>query len=330
MSGQSTVLYDAPGPRARVRNAVIAVVFTALLVALLTWVILVLKDNGQLDADMWRPFTEGDVWTTWILPGLLGTLKAAALSIVLSLVLGAILGVGRLSDHAWLRRFSGVIVEVFRAVPVLILIYFAYYVFAQYGVFPSSQLAFAAVVFGLTIYNGSVIAEILRAGVQSLPRGQTEAAESIGLRKTQTMTLVLLPQAVTAMLPALIAQMVIALKDSALGYAVGYIEVVNGGKKVGTYFGNMLPALLVVAAVMIIINFCLSGLANYLEKRLREGRKKTVPPDPDVADLKAMENVPGFSGTSHGRPVARRLDRGVPRADRGVRPPRRGSARPPK
>ena len=217
MSANATVLYDAPGPKARARNRIITAAFAVAVIALVAWILLVLARNGQLAAEKWEPFIEWDTWTTWLLPGLWGTIKAAALSIILAVVLGTLLGIGRLSDHTWVRGVCGFLVEVFRAIPVLILIYFAYFLFAAYAVFPSSQLAFAAVVFGLTIYNGSVIAEILRAGIQSLPRGQTEAAQSIGLRKSQTMMVVLLPQAVTAMLPALVAQMVIALKDSALG-----------------------------------------------------------------------------------------------------------------
>ncbi len=284
------------------RNRIITIVFGAAVIALVVWIVLVLQGNGQLTAEKWDPFIKWDTWTTWLLPGLWGTIKAAALSIVLAIILGTLLGIGRLSDHTWVRATCGTIVEIFRAIPVLILIYFAYFLFAAYALFPSSQLAFAAVVFGLTIYNGSVLAEILRAGIQSLPRGQTEAAQSIGMRKSQTMWLVLLPQAVTAMLPALVAQMVVALKDSALGYAVGYIEVVRSGIKSASFYGNYLPSLLVVAAIMIIINFALTGLANYLEKRLRSGRRKRNVPDPDVADLKAMENVPGFSGTEHPKP----------------------------
>ena len=299
MSANATVLYDAPGPKARIRNRIIAAIFGIAVIALVTWIVLVLQDNGQLTAEKWKPFVQGSTWTTWLLPGLWGTVKAAALSIVLAIVVGTLLGIGRLSDHRWVRIPSAMLVEGFRAIPVLILIYFLYFMFAAYALFPSSQLAFAAVVISLTIYNGSVIAEILRAGIQSLPNGQTEAAKSIGLRKAQTMWLILLPQAVTAMLPALVAQMVIALKDSALGYAIGYIEVVRSGMKAGSYFGNYLPSLLVVAAVMIIINFCLTGLANLLEKRLRSGRRQTDAPDPDVADLRAMENVPGYSGTGH-------------------------------
>lgn len=295
MSDQSTVLYDAPGPRARVRNGITAVVFIAILIAVLVYAALILADNGQFDADKWTPFTDSGTWTTWLLPGLWGTLKAAFVSIVLALVIGALLGIGRMSDHRWVRVVSGFIVEIFRAVPVLILMFFAYFLFAKYAVVPSSQLSFAAVVFGLTLYNGSVIAEILRAGIQAVPRGQSEAAQSIGLRKSQMMRMILLPQAVTAMLPALISQMVIALKDSALGYAFGYIEVVRSGIVSASYWGNYLPSLVVVALIMIAINFCLTGLANYLERRLRSGRRKTAAEDPDVTELETMENVPGFN-----------------------------------
>ncbi|MGC4963794.1 amino acid ABC transporter permease [Gordonia sp. DT218] len=292
MSSNATVLYDAPGPKARMRNRIIAIVFIAILIAIAAYVLYILGGNDQLTSEKWNPFVKSTTWTTYVLPGLWGTLKAAALSIVLALLLGSILGIGRLSDHRWLRALSGLFVEVFRAIPVLILMIFAYYLFADYAIFPSSQLAFAAVVTGLTLYNGSVIAEILRSGINSLPKGQTEASMAVGLRKSQMMRIILLPQAITAMLPALISQMVIALKDSALGYAIGYIEVVRSGIQSASYYGNYLPALVVVAIVMIVINFGLSSLATYLEQRLRQGRTKRVVPDAEAADLAAMENLP--------------------------------------
>ncbi|MGW0035800.1 amino acid ABC transporter permease [Gordonia sp. NPDC003376] len=293
MSG-ATVLYDAPGPKARIRNAIIAVVFVAIIIAVVAYVLVVLAGNDQLTSDKWNPFIIGTTWTTYILPGLWGTLKAALLSIVLAMILGSVLGIGRLSDHAWVRALAGVFVEVFRAIPVLILMIFAYYLFADYAVFPSSQLAFAAVVTGLTLYNGSVMAEILRSGIQSLPKGQSEASMALGLRKSQMMRIILLPQAITAMLPALISQMVIALKDSALGYAIGYVEVVRSGIQSASYYGNYLPALIVVAIVMIVINFGLSSLATFVEKTLRQGRRRTAAADPEEADIAASENLPTF------------------------------------
>ncbi|GAA1902581.1 amino acid ABC transporter permease [Williamsia serinedens] len=280
MSG-ATVLYDSPGPRARRRNAVIAAVFGLVLVALIVFVLVTLAGNDQLTAQKWKPFVTATTWTTYLLPGLWGTLTAAALSIVFALVLGGVLGIGRLSEHRWVRMVSGAVVETFRAIPVLILMIFAYYLYAEYAVFPSLRLSFAAVVTGLTLYNGSVIAEIIRSGILSLPSGQSEAAQALGLRPGQTMRLILLPQAVTAMLPALISQMVIALKDSALGYAIGYIEVVRSGIQSASFYGNYLPALVVVAVVMIVINTGLSQLATTVERRIRTGRRKetAVPAD---------------------------------------------------
>lgn len=283
MSAESSVLYDAPGPRARTRNAIAAAVFIGVLALIVAWVIVRLARNEQFDADMWTPFLKVSTWTIYILPGLVGTLKAAFVSILAALVLGALLGIGRLSDHRTVRWFCGAFTEGFRAIPVLLLILFTYYFYAQYGIVPPSQLAFAAVVTGLTLYNGTVIAEILRAGIKSLPKGQSEAGTALGLRKSQLMRLILLPQAVTAMLPALVSQMVVALKDSALGYLIGYLEVVRSGVMSASYYGNYLPALVVVAIVMIVINFALTAFATWLEQRLRSGRSKRG--EVDAVDL---------------------------------------------
>ncbi|MEE2056380.1 amino acid ABC transporter permease [Rhodococcus artemisiae] len=274
MSSEGTVLYDAPGPKARALYRVLSVVVAVVLLVIAYVVYRALDSQGQLTAAKWEPFLESSSWTTYLIPGIRGTLVAAALSIVLALILGAILGIGRMSEHRPVRMVSGFIVELFRAIPVLILMIFAYQVFAEYRLFKSDYLALAAVVTGLTLYNGSVIAEIVRAGINSLPKGQTEAASAIGLRKGQTMRLILLPQAVTVMLPAIVSQMVIALKDSALGYLIGYVEVVRSGQQLGAYFQNYLPSLLVVAAIMIILNSALTRFATWLEKRLRSSRRR--------------------------------------------------------
>ncbi|NGX08475.1 ABC transporter permease subunit [Mycobacteroides franklinii] len=280
MTGSATVMYDAPGPKARALHRIIAVAFAVVVGAVAAWIIWTLVANEQLTAEKWSPFLRLNTWTTYILPGLFGTISAAALSIVFALALGAVLGIGRLSEHRAVRWISSALVEFFRAIPVLILMVFSYYLYGQQAVFPSEYLAFAAVVTGLSLYNGSVIAEILRSGIQSLPKGQSEAAVALGMRKSQMMRLILLPQSIAAMLPALISQMVIALKDSALGYAFGYIEVVRSGIRSASYYGNYLPALVVVAVIMIVINFALSSLATKVERQLREGwRKKSLGKD---------------------------------------------------
>lgn len=274
---RATVLYDAPGPRAKIRNTVLSVVVALIVVGIGFLIYRALDDKGQLTSEKWKPFTQATSWTTYLLPGIKGTLIAAAISIVLALIVGALLGIARLSDHRVIRVVAGAIVELFRAIPVLILMIFAYQVFAEYQIFKSKDLGLAAVVTGLTLYNGSVIAEIVRAGINSLPKGQNEAAQALGMRKGLVMRSILLPQAVTAMLPALVSQMVVALKDSALGYLVNYVEVVRSGQQLGAFFGNYLPSLIVVAIIMIVINTLLTVAATKLEQRLRANKKGKGP-----------------------------------------------------
>lgn len=286
MSDAVAVLYDVPGPKAVLRYRILTVMVAIVSLGVAFLIYRALDSKGQLTAEKWDPFLESTTWTTYLIPGIQGTLVAAALSIVFALILGAVLGIGRLSDHRVVRVISGAIVELFRAVPVLILMIFLYAVYADYEVFKVKYLALAAVVTGLTLYNGSVIAEIVRAGVNSLPKGQREAASALGMRKSQVMLLVLLPQAVTAMLPAIISQMVVALKDSALGYVIGYVEVVRSGQQVGAFYSNYLPSLIIVAVIMIIINSLLTKLATVVERRLRSRKRKAG----------ATEVVPALDG----------------------------------
>jgi glutamate transport system permease protein len=271
------VLFDAPGPRALVRNRIITIV-TVIVTLLVLWVVYSkLQSKGQLAAAKWEPFLTANLWKTYILPGVQGTLTAAAVSIVLALALGFLLGVGRMSTHPAIRLPSAVFVEFFRAVPVLIMMIFAYFFYAQYDVFPSKHLALAGVITGLTLYNGAVIAEIVRAGVNALPRGQSEAASALGLRWGQTMRAILLPQAITSMLPVLISQMVVVLKDTAIGYQITFLEMVRQGTQVGSAYGNYVPALIVIAALMIAVNFTLSWFATWLEGRLRRSSRGPEP-----------------------------------------------------
>jgi len=274
----ASVLFDAPGPTAVARNRALSVV-TASLAALLAWAVLArLAERGQLTAAKWQPFLTANLWQTYVLPGISGTLTATALSVVLALMLGLLLGVGRMSPVAWLRRPCAVMVEFFRAVPVLIMMIFAYFLYALHDVFPSRHLALAGVVTGLTLYNGAVIAEIIRSGVGALPRGQREAAEALGLTRGQTMRSILLPQAITSMLPVLVSQLVVVLKDTAIGYQITFVEMVRQGTVIGASYRNYVPALIVIAVLMIAMNLALSAVATLLERRLRRsGRTPTSP-----------------------------------------------------
>lgn len=290
MSGAS-VLFDAPGPRARLRNH-LATAVTVVVVGLVAWFVLAkLSDSGQLEASKWTPFLEPNTWTTFLIPGIQNTLKAAAISIVLALALGVLLGIGRMSPSRLISTPCAIFVEFFRAVPVLIMMYFSYEFYADFKFFDSEYWTLAGVVTGLTLYNGAVVAEIVRAGVNALPRGQSEAAWSLGLRWGQTMRSVLLPQAVTSMLPVLVSQLVVVLKDTALGVAITYPElvaqvslIVAGGNT------SYIPALTVVALLMIVVNFALSSFAVWLEGRLRRSTRMPAPLDPEKIEL---EGGPG-------------------------------------
>ncbi|MDH6453345.1 MULTISPECIES: amino acid ABC transporter permease [unclassified Streptomyces] len=273
----SSVLYDTPGPRAKRRNVLLSIVFTILLALLLWWVWRTMDDKNQLDWDLWEPFTTSEAWTTYLLPGLGDTLKAAAISMVIALPLGAVFGIARLSDHTWVRGVAGAVVEFFRSIPVLLLMLFANELYVRSSLnISSEERPLYAVVTGLVLYNASVLAEIVRAGILSLPRGQTEAAYAVGLRKGQTMTNILLPQAVTAMLPAIVSQLVVIVKDTALGgVMLGFTELLNARQTLAANYANVIPSFIVVAIIYIIVNFILTSFASWLEQRLRRSKKST-------------------------------------------------------
>ena len=288
----SSVLFDAPGPRAKRLYTAVGVGSVVVLVLVLWFVLAKFNEKGQLTAAKWKPFLTGEIWTQYLIPGLIGTLTAAAISVVLALVFGTLLGIGRLSLAAWIRWPCSVIVEFFRSVPVLLMMLFTYALYANYEVVPPDRLALAAVVTGLTLYNGAVVAELVRSGVYSLPTGQQEAAKAIGLTSGQTMRLILLPQAITAMLPAIVGQLVVILKDTALGYIITYEELLRKAEQIGNYKSNLLPALIVVGAIFVIVNYLLGRLAQWVEGLTRRrGRSAGGPIAPDQVDQVAVANA---------------------------------------
>ncbi|MER7364345.1 amino acid ABC transporter permease [Nonomuraea wenchangensis] len=275
----TNVLFDAPGPRARLRNNALTLLSVAVLLFIAYLVISTLGEKGQLDAAKWEPFLRGDTWTGFILPGLVGTLQAAVVAAVLAVIFGVLFGLGRLSDHRVIRVVCGGVVEFFRAIPLLILIFFVQAGPATLSGYTMSVPAFWAVVIGLTLYNGSVLAEIVRAGILAVPKGQSEAAYAIGLRKSQVMRLVLVPQATTAMMPAIISQMVVLLKDTALGWIIAYEDLLNAGlKQFAVNYGNLIPSAIVLALIYVLINLALSALAHRLERRSRRSRTSAAGP----------------------------------------------------
>ncbi|MFJ8476550.1 amino acid ABC transporter permease [Kitasatospora sp. NPDC094011] len=267
----ASVLYDTPGPNARARYRLFGALSALGIAGLLWYVISALADNGQFDPDLWDAFQYTYV-QQMILDGLLATLKAFGLAAVFSLTLGSLLAAGQLSDHRPVRWVCTSVVQFFRAMPLLILIVALYYAF-----FAKNPMW--ALVLGLTLYNGAVQAEIIRSGVNAVPRGQGEAAYALGMRKTQVMSGILVPQAVRAMLPSMIGQLVVTLKDTSLGFVITYNELLFMGKKIASQPLNAagfpyIPVVLVIAPIYIILCLLLTALARWIEARGRRGANR--------------------------------------------------------
>lgn len=273
----ATVLYDVPGPRARRRHRAAGGIGAAGVAIVLGVVVLKLSAEGQLDGQTWRFLTVEGTWIA-IREGLLNTLKVAVVAIALALAFGALFAVGRLSPRVWLRGPATAVIEFFRAVPLLLLILFLFLGFGdEIGRFWALALA-------LMLYNGSVLAEIFRAGILSVPRGQSEAAFALGLTRGQVLRSVLIPQAVRIMLPAIISQSVVALKDSALGLIIAYEELARAGRQIYVFYGNPLAVGLVIAAIYVVINSALSRLAVAIEARQRPRAGGGGRPRPEWGD----------------------------------------------
>ncbi len=271
------VLFDVPGPKARARIRIGTVVGALLVAALVALVLLRLAGNQQLDPQRWAILFDTRTGVPQTLGrALLTTLEAAVVGMVIATVAGLFLAVGRLSDHGAVRSVVGTWIEFFRAIPLLVLIFAIFFLLPKYGLDLS---AFQALVLGLALYNSAVLAEIFRAGILSIDKGQREAAYGLGMRKSQVMTLVLLPQAIRRMLPVLIAQLVVLLKDTSLGFIIGFAELLRQSRGLVEFlsasFGNTYTFQIYVAAgvVYIVVNVLLSLLARYVERRTRRNAR---------------------------------------------------------
>ncbi len=260
----STLLYEAPGPRTEARHRMYSILASLLLLAVAGLIGWRMWDTGQFAYELWEPFVTPRYVETLLIDGLWQTLQMAFLAIIFAVAYGLVFGVGKMSDHAWVRWPCWLIVEFFRAVPLLLLIIFIFFSFGVGDGFGP----YWSVVIGLTLYNGSVLAEVFRAGVNAVPRGQGEAAYAIGMRKTQVMRLILLPQGIKIMLPAIISQMVVALKDTSLGYYILAPGLTAVGRGIYLRFGNQFQTVIVIAALYILMNLLLSWAATKIQQRV--------------------------------------------------------------
>jgi glutamate transport system permease protein len=279
---QETVLYDAQGPKARRRTAIGTAIAVVALLGLGYLVVRRLAAEGQFSMEKWGPLINPSdeafdaVWQLFG-EGIVNTIRAAVIAMFLSIVLGTLIAVARLSAGRTGRIPLIGLVEVLRGLPVVVLVYFGVRVLPDIGVdlrsWPGGQAMWGLII-GLTAYNMVIFAEVVRAGVASLPRGQREAALATGLTNGQTMRIVLLPQAFRVMLPAIISQLVVVLKDTSLvTFVANYDELLSQGERIQRNLDNPIQTFTVVALLYIAINYTLSRLARYVQAR--QGRSST-------------------------------------------------------
>jgi glutamate transport system permease protein len=295
----TSVLFDSPGPRTRRRILLGSVVACLALAAVAVFVVLRLRAQGQLTEERWGPILNpANPYFTALWTGLgtalLRNAQAAVLAMSLSLLLGTLLAVTRVGLPRWARWAVVGPMELLRGLPVVIAIFFAARMLPEFGV--DLPLLWYLVI-GLTAYNMVIIAEIVRAGLASLPRGQAEAAAAVGLTPGQAMRSILLPQAFRAMLPALISQLVVIFKDTSLGFVIGYLEAVKITSIAAQQLHNPLQLYLTIGVIFILINYLLSKLAMSVERRLSRARRGPVaPPADDRASVDAALAVAGTAG----------------------------------
>ena len=268
MSATNRVLFDAPGPAGRRRIRIATVVTVLVIAGVIALAVREFADNGQLAAERWTPFGQLS-YIRFLWDGLRGTLLAAGVSALISFPAGALFGLLRISVHRPVRWVAGVYVELFRAVPLLLLIYAFLLGLPRFGI---NLPIFWKLVVPIVIVNTAVLAELVRAGIGAVDRGQSEAGEAIGLRRGQVLRLIVLPQAVRLIVPTLVTQLTTLLKDTTLGYVVSYPELMKQGNNLTVYTHLLIQTFLIIAVVYVVINFALSQLAHALDRRLARRR----------------------------------------------------------
>jgi glutamate transport system permease protein len=293
----SNFLYDPLGPTGRRRAGITSAIATLVAVGIVAAISVQLASRGQLEPSRWAILVDAKTGVPQVLwQGYVATVRAAAIAMVLALSIGPVLAIGRLSPSRTVRLITGAIVEVFRGVPLLLLMLFAALGLSRLGLDLSLLWL---VVAALVTYNSAVLCEIFRGGIESIDRGQTEAGLSLGLSRGQILWKILLPQAIPRMLPVLISQMVILLKDTSLGFIVGYSELLRSGRSLVDFYGNRyaLQIYLAVAGIYVATNVAMSYLARRVAARQRPSRKDRrsnptlLTPYPPAVDNAATDNA---------------------------------------
>ena len=262
-TAETRVLFDAPGPRGRARIRLCTVVGVLVIAGLVALALRQFAENGQLGRSRWIWILEPG-YLRFIGQGLLQTLLATACAGVFAFPLGIVLALGRLSRHRTPRLLSTGYIELFRGVPLLLLIYAFLLALPRYGI---NLPDLWKLVVPIVLVNVAVLAEIYRAGINAVDPGQNEAALAVGMTEGLAMRTVVLPQAIRLVVPTLVTQLVALLKDSTLGYVVSYPELLKTGQNLTVYLHLLVQPYLIVAVIYVLVNVLLSRLAVRLERR---------------------------------------------------------------
>jgi His/Glu/Gln/Arg/opine family amino acid ABC transporter permease subunit len=194
-----------------------------------------------------------------------GTLRLAIPAIVLGFVLGIFVGLARLAEARWIRLPATAYVEFFRGVPLVMVIFWIWFIIPQLLRLPIPEYGVALTAF--VIFEAAYFGEIVRAGVQSVPRGQVEAATALGMTTSKTMAHVILPQALKNMVPSLVTQMIVLFKDTSLASIIGYVDLTKAAQIVNNREIKPFELYLFIAVVYWICTYSMSRVARRFEHR---------------------------------------------------------------
>jgi len=195
-----------------------------------------------------------------------GTLRLAIPAIVLGFVLGIFVGVARLARARWIRLPATLYVEFFRGVPLVMVIFWIWFIIPQLLRLPIPEYGVALTAF--VIFEAAYFGEIVRAGIQSVARGQVEAATALGLTRAQALRFVVLPQAIRNMVPALVTQMIVLFKDTSLASIIGYVDLTKAAQIVNNREIRPFELYLFIAVVYFVFTYSMSRVAGRFERRL--------------------------------------------------------------
>ena len=256
-------LYEAPGPKTR-RRIVVGTAISLALVALgIALIIRQFYVTGQLAPKYWTLFTRATTWA-FLGRGFLGTIQVAATAGAIALVLGLLLMLGRISNIRALSVVSRLVIDFFRGVPSLLLIYFFFLVIPKYGI---RMPSFWMITLPVALAASGVLAEVFRAGVNAVPKGQTEAALSLGMRPGKIMAKIVLPQALRIVIPSLVSQLVVVVKDTTVAYVVSYPDLMQNARVLITNYDCLVSMYFVIAIIYILVNFGINQFSIWLARR---------------------------------------------------------------